>query len=81
MVIGNPHPTLGQEPFAIVESFEGKTVDEIMAHVVTMCGKDWQLGGAVELKALGLASFPINPTGKTQKTALVRPLAEYLAVH
>jgi hypothetical protein len=64
-----------------VKDFGGKTVEEIKAHVVDMCGHDWQLGGAVELKALGLASFPINPTGKTQKLALVRPLAEYLAVH
>jgi hypothetical protein len=46
-----------------------------------MCGPDWQLGGAVELKGLGLESFPINSTGKIMKTKLLRPVTEYIAVH
>jgi len=49
--------------------------------VITMCGPDWQLGGAVELKDLGYDSFPINSTGKIQKTELLRPVTEYVAVH
>jgi hypothetical protein len=64
-----------------VEDFKGKTIDSIKEHVIATCGVDWQLGGVIGLKDLGLASFPINATGKTQKTALVSPLAQYLALH
>jgi len=81
VIIGTPHATLGQEPFAIVEDLKGKSIEQIKAHVITMCGRDWQLGGAAELKDLGLKSFPINPTGKIMKTELLRPVTEYVAVH
>lgn len=81
MVLGKPHPILGQEPFAIVEDFNGKTIDEIHAHVIAVCGRDSQLGGAADLKSLGLASFPLNLSGKIQKTDLIRPVEEYIAVY
>jgi hypothetical protein len=81
VIIGTPHATLGQEPFGIVEDLKGKSIEQIKAHVITMCGPDWQLGGAVELKGLGLESFPINSTGKIMKTKLLRPVTEYIAVH
>jgi len=64
-----------------VEDLKGKSIQEIKSHVITMCGPDWQLGGAVELKDLGYDSFPINSTGKIQKTELLRPVTEYVAVH
>lgn len=64
-----------------MEDFKGKTVEQIKSHVIAMCGPDWQLGGAVELKDLGFDSFPINPSGKIQKTDLLRPVTEYVAVH
>lgn len=79
--MGKPHPTLGQEPFAIVEDFNGKSINEIRAHVIAVCGRDSQLGGAADLTSLGFASFPINLSGKIQKTDLIRPVEEYIAVH
>lgn len=81
MVVGKPHSTLGQVPFAVAEDFNGRSVDEIRAHVIAVCGPDSQLGGAAELKSLGFASFPLNLTGKIQKTDLVRPVSEYIMVH
>lgn len=64
-----------------MEDLKGKTLEQVKAYVIAMCGPDWQLGGAVELKALGFDSFPINSTGKIQKTELLRPVTEYVAVH
>lgn len=79
VVIGKSHPTLGQEPFAIAQNFNGKKAEDLAAHVIDMFGPDWKLGGAVELEALGLGSFPLNPSGKIQKSDLAIPFAEYLA--
>ncbi|KAG9868714.1 acetyl-CoA synthetase-like protein, partial [Aureobasidium melanogenum] len=43
-VVGRPHPTLGQEPFAILQSFNGKSESDLSAHVIAMYGPDWVLG-------------------------------------
>lgn len=75
-MVGRPHPTLGQEPFAILQSFNGKSEADLSAHVVAMYGPDWVLGGAIELKELGLETFPLNPTGKIQKLDLLTALAK-----
>ncbi|KAK6000887.1 hypothetical protein QM012_002970 [Aureobasidium pullulans] len=79
-VVGRPHPTLGQEPFAILQSFNGKSEADLSAHVIATYGPDWVLGGAIELKALGLDTFPLNPTGKIQKLDLLEALAKSSAV-
>lgn len=78
--MGRPHPTLGQEPFAILRSFNGKSESDLKAHVIATYGPDWVLGGAIELKTLGLESFPLNLTGKVQKLDLLAALAESPAV-
>ncbi|KAG9594574.1 acetyl-CoA synthetase-like protein, partial [Aureobasidium melanogenum] len=74
-VVGRPHPTLGQEPFAILRSFNEKSKSDLSAHVIAMHGPDWVLGGAIELKTLGLETFPTNATGKIQKLDLLAALA------
>ncbi|KAG9957812.1 acetyl-CoA synthetase-like protein, partial [Aureobasidium melanogenum] len=74
-VVGRPHPTLGQEPFAILQSFNGKSESDLSAHVIAMYGPDWVLGGAIQLKTLGLETFPTNATGKIQKLDLLAALA------
>lgn len=73
--MGRPHPTLGQEPFAILRSFNGKSESDLTAHVIATYGPDWVLGGAIELKKLGLETFALNPTGKVQKLNLLAALA------
>ena len=73
--MGRPHPTLGQEPFAILQSFNGKSESDLSAHVIAMYGPDWVLGGAIQLKTLGLETFPTNATGKIQKLDLLAALA------
>ncbi|KAH0334540.1 acetyl-CoA synthetase-like protein, partial [Aureobasidium melanogenum] len=79
-VVGRPHPSLGQEPFAILRSFNGKSESDLKAHVIATYGPDWVLGGAIELKTLGLESFPLNLTGKVQKLDMLAALAESPAV-
>lgn len=46
--------------------------------MIEMFGPDWQLGGVIEMKALGLESFPLNATGKIQKSEITPLVDEYL---
>jgi len=66
---------LGQEPIAILESFNGKSPEDLAKRVIEMFGPDWKLGGAIELSALGLKTFPLNATAKVQKSELT-PLVD-----
>jgi hypothetical protein len=75
VVVAKSHPTLGQEPIAILENFNGKSAEDLARRVVEVFGPDWALGGAIEMKALGLKSFPLNATGKIQKSE-ISPLVE-----
>lgn len=43
-----------------------------------MFGKDYALGGVVELPDLGLEAFPLNATGKVMKIKLQELVAQYL---
>jgi hypothetical protein len=78
VVVGKTHPTLGQEPIAILESFNGKSAEELVGRVFEMFGPDWQLGGVIEMRALGIESFPLNATGKIQKSEIVPLVEEYM---
>lgn len=77
VVVGVPHPTLGQEAIAILASFNGRSAEDIAGRVIEMFGPDWQLGGVIEMKALGLQSFPLNATSKVQKSELAPLVDEY----
>jgi hypothetical protein len=78
VVVGKSHPTLGQEPIAILESFNGKSAEDLAGRVIEMFGPDWQLGGVIEMKALGLESFPLNATGKIMKSEVLPLVDEYM---
>jgi 4-coumarate--CoA ligase len=78
VVVGKSHPTLGQEPVAILESFNGKSADDLAGRVIETFGTDWKLGGAIEMNALGLKSFPLNATGKIQKSEITPLVDEYM---
>ena len=77
-MIGVPHPTLGQEPFAIVKTFGDKSEAETKQRILDVFGKDYALGGAVSLEELGLNAFPLNATGKVIKTSLLERLLDFL---
>jgi hypothetical protein len=78
VVVGKSHPTLGQEAIAILQSFNGKSEEDLAGRVVEIFGPDWALGGAIELKALGLKTFPLNATGKVQKSEITPLVDEYM---
>jgi hypothetical protein len=78
VVVGKAHATLGQEPIAILESFNGKSAEDLAGRVLEMFGPDWQLGGVIEMKALGIQSFPLNATGKIQKLELAPLIDGYM---
>ena len=77
-VIGVPSPTFGQEPFAVLQTFNGKSEAEVKQCVIDIFGKDYQLAGAVSLEQLGLAAFTLNATGKVMKIDLQKIVGEYL---
>ena len=47
--------------------------------MIEICGPDWALGGAIEMRALGLTSFPLNATGKIQKSEITPLVEEYMS--
>lgn len=77
-VVGIPHETLGDEPYAVVRSLNGHTKEQVMKHVVDMFGYDYALGGVATLQDLGLTDFPINPSEKIMKIDLQRAIAQYV---
>jgi len=77
-IMAIPHPELGQEAYAVLSDFNGKTVDELKTQVVEQLGQAYVLAGAVDLKTLGIEHMPLNPTGKVQKLELQGPLEAWL---
>nr|POF27594.1 acyl-coa synthetase family member 2, mitochondrial [Quercus suber] len=77
-VVGISSPTLGQEPFAVLQSFAGKTEDDIKKHVVKSFGPDYALGGAKTLQDIGMQQFPLNATGKIMKIVVVKAVEAML---
>jgi hypothetical protein len=66
-VVGIAHPELGQEPYAVAESFNGKTEDQVKRQVIDVFGEASAMAGACTLDQLGLSQFPLNATGKVMK--------------
>lgn len=72
-----PHPVLGAQPIAVVESFTNVSVEQVKQHVCTAIGDEYALGGVVCLKQLGLARFPVNATHKIIKSELQEAVLKY----
>lgn len=83
-ILGLPHPTLGQEPFAVVSSLESSsrdrtyTKDDLRQRIIDVFGAEYGLGGVATLPELGLSQFPVNATGKIPKRELEAPVAAWI---
>jgi acyl-CoA synthetase (AMP-forming)/AMP-acid ligase II len=77
VVIGIPSKKLGDEPFAILESLNGKTENEIKQRVLDVFSPDYALAGTVTIKELGLDSFPLNASDKIMRTELEKLAKSY----
>nr|POF14145.1 4-coumarate--coa ligase-like 7 [Quercus suber] len=77
-VVGIASPVLGQEAFAVLQSFAGVTEDDIKKHIVKSFGSDYALAGAKTLQDLGMEQFPLNATGKIMKIILAKAVEERL---
>ncbi|KAJ6279554.1 hypothetical protein J3E71DRAFT_363972 [Bipolaris maydis] len=77
IVVPVPHPVLGAQPIAVVESFTNVSVEQVKQHVCTAIGDEYALGGVVCLKQLGLARFPVNATHKIIKSELQEAVLKY----
>ncbi|EMC98070.1 hypothetical protein BAUCODRAFT_42909, partial [Baudoinia panamericana UAMH 10762] len=78
-VVAVPSPTLGAEPFAVLEKTGGWTADEIKHHVLELFNKDYALRDAASLEQLGLTGFPLNASGKIQKLDLLKHVEGWMA--
>ena len=72
------HHVLGDEPFAVLGSLNGKTEAQVKSHVRAVFGKDYALGGLATLNQLGLVEFPFNPTRKIMKSEVRKAVIKYL---
>ncbi|KAK0644861.1 4-coumarate--CoA ligase 2 [Lasiodiplodia hormozganensis] len=63
-VIAVSHPLLGQVPFAVLSSLNGKTQKEIKSYILRTLGKGYALGGLATLEEVGLSEFTVNATHK-----------------
>lgn len=83
-ILGLPHPVLGQEPFAVVESLTSAdgtlkySKDEVKQRIVDIFGSEYALGGIATLDDLGMVDFPINATQKIVKRELEAPVAGWV---
>lgn len=78
IVVGVSSTTLAQEPFAVLESFAGKTEENIKQRVIDLFGNDYALAGARTLKDIGLKQFPLNVIGKVMKTHVLEAVESVL---
>lgn len=67
MVVSIPHHVLGEEPYAVVADFKGRSQQEVCQRVREVFGSGSALGGVVSLKQLGWTAFPMNATRKIVK--------------
>ncbi|ERF68107.1 hypothetical protein EPUS_06918 [Endocarpon pusillum Z07020] len=78
IVVPAPHHVLGAEPFAVLDSYNGKTEAQIKDHVRAALGRDYALGGLASLKQLGFAEFPVNLTHKVIKSEVQTAVVKHL---
>ena len=62
----------------MVRTLGSRSKEHVKHHVVDLFGKDYALGGVVELGELALEAFPLNATGKIMKTVLQERVVQYL---
>lgn len=79
-ILGLPHKSLGQVPYAVVEDLRGKTVEEVKRKVLDKFGKDYVLEGVVTFAQLDLREWPLNATGKIMKLELIPKVIGHLDV-
>ena len=77
-MVAIPHHVLGDEPFAVLGSLNGKTEAQVKSHVRAVFGKDYALRGLATLNQLGLVEFPLNPTRKIMKSEVQKAVINYL---
>lgn len=78
IVVPAPHHVLGAEPFAVLDSYNGKGEAQIKDHVRAALGRDYALGGLASLKQLGLVEFPVNLTHKVIKSEVQTAVVKHL---
>lgn len=61
-----------------MSGLNGKTADELKAHVIKVLGNAYILAGVVDLRTLGIDDMPLNATGKVQKLDLQGPLEAWI---
>jgi 4-coumarate--CoA ligase len=77
-VVPVPHAVLGAEPYAVVDSFENSSAEQVKEHIRAELGKDYALGEVVSLKQLGFKEFPVNATHKIIKSDVQDAVLKYL---
>ncbi|KAL2859780.1 class I adenylate-forming enzyme family protein [Aspergillus lucknowensis] len=65
-------------PFAVLESFSGRSEAQIRRHVVRSLGKQYTLRGVASLQQLGMSTFPVNATHKIIRTEVQAAVLKYL---
>ncbi|KAF2691139.1 putative amp dependent CoA ligase [Lentithecium fluviatile CBS 122367] len=78
VVVAAPHPVIGAEPFAVVDSFANASAEQIKEHIRAVLGRDYALGGVACLKQLGLVEFPVNATHKIIKSEVQEAVLKHL---
>jgi acyl-CoA synthetase (AMP-forming)/AMP-acid ligase II len=78
IVVSIPHPTLGTEPFAVIDTYNGRTEDEVRDWILITLGNHYALGGLASLNEVGLKEFPVNQTHKILKSELQRLVIDYI---
>lgn len=74
-----PHPSFGQQLFAVLASLDDVDKEDVKRQALNSLGKDYALGGIVSLKEIGMAAFPVNDTHKVVKFEVQTALLEYLS--
>lgn len=77
-VVAVPSPTLGNQPFAVVNNLNGRLSDQINTEVKWLLGEDYGLAGVVTLEQIGLDAFPVNATHKIVKFEVQKAVLRFL---
>ncbi|KAI4598811.1 putative NRPS-like protein biosynthetic cluster [Pestalotiopsis sp. 9143b] len=77
-VVAVPSPTLGTQPFAVVNNLNGRLSDQINTEVKWLLGEDYGLAGVVTLEQIGLDAFPVNATHKIVKFEVQKAVLRFL---
>lgn len=80
-VVSVPHPTMGQEPVAVVAYLDSvRRKEDVQSHVVQTFGRDYSLRAVVSLQEIGMDRFPVNSTHKVVKQVVEQAVRKNLQV-